>query len=169
MVKQRLVFLCWWLVFTLVSVAALMAYSLGLIDKVYQHDSTMICAAIAGIFAMMTLHCGYNSWRLGSRSFLTAQEQKDFERAEDSGWFSSQIVMGLGFAGTLIGFIMMLSAFAKVDVSNIKTVQDLLTYLSAGMSVAIYTTLVGLIASMLLQLQYFFFNHGIDRIKAKSE
>jgi biopolymer transport protein ExbB/TolQ len=70
-------------------------------------------------------------------------------------------------AGTVIGFIMMLSGFAKVDVTDTSTVQGLIKSLGVGMSTALYSTLTGLICSALLKIQYFNLTQSIFRAKKK--
>ena len=67
--------------------------------------------------------------------------------------------------GTVIGFIMMLSGFANLDISEIDTVQTLIKELGTGMSTALYTTLAGLICSLLLKIQYFNLNQAVDRVQ----
>ena len=67
--------------------------------------------------------------------------------------------------GTVAGFIFMLStAFATVDVSNVNSLQNVLTKMSAGMGTALYTTAAGLVASAFLKLQYFNFSSEVDRL-----
>ena len=67
--------------------------------------------------------------------------------------------------GTVSGFIMMLSGFYTVDVSQLHTIQELMKQLGAGMSTALYSTLVGLVCSALLKIQYFNLNQAVDRIR----
>ncbi len=81
------------------------------------------------------------------------------------GWFASDLCLTIGMIGTVSGFIMMLSGFYTVDVSKVQTIQELIKQLGAGMSTALYTTLVGLICSALLKIQYFNLNQAIDRIR----
>ena len=71
------------------------------------------------------------------------------------GWFTSDLCLTIGMMGTVIGFMMMLSGFATVDVSNTSSVQELIKSLGGGMSTALYSTLVGLICSALLKIQWF--------------
>jgi len=81
------------------------------------------------------------------------------------GWFASQMCLNLGMIGTVIGFIMMLVGFSHVDVSNVKSVQDLLASMSGGMSTALYTTLAGLVSMQILQLQYFNLSRALEQFK----
>ena len=56
--------------------------------------------------------------------------------------------------GTVKGFLLMLgTAFENIDVSNTETLQNALTQMALGMSTALYTTLIGLICSLILKIQ----------------
>ena len=81
------------------------------------------------------------------------------------GWFASDFCLSIGMIGTVIGFIMMLSGLAQVDVSDINTVQGLIKNLGSGMSTALYSTLTGLVCSSLLKVQYFNLNQAIDQAR----
>jgi len=67
--------------------------------------------------------------------------------------------------GTVIGFITMLAGFANVDLSDSQSAQDLIINLGSGMSTALYTTLSGLICSLLLKVQCFNMEKLLDRDK----
>jgi biopolymer transport protein ExbB/TolQ len=67
--------------------------------------------------------------------------------------------------GTVVGFISMMSGFSTLDVGDMTTVQDMIKSLGAGMSTALYTTLVGLICSSLLKIQYFNLSQAIDKAR----
>ena len=45
------------------------------------------------------------------------------------------------------------TAFVDIDVSNIDSMQKALTQMSIGMSAALYTTLMGLLSSLVIKLQ----------------
>tara|TARA_B100001027_G_C16039609_1_gene229295 strand:- start:138 stop:467 length:330 start_codon:yes stop_codon:yes gene_type:complete len=59
----------------------------------------------------------------------------------------------LGLVGTVIGFILMLQSVTLIENFDINLMQDLMKNMSAGMMVALYTTLTGLISAMILMLQ----------------
>ena len=48
----------------------------------------------------------------------------------------------------------------------VTTMQDLLQQMSAGMGVALYTTLTGVVASMVLGLQYLLLDRSADQLVA---
>lgn len=84
----------------------------------------------------------------------------------ESGWFVADLMLKLGLLGTVIGFIFMLSAVTGINQVDIRTLQQLMTNMSSGMQVALYTTLAGLTAGMLLGLQYQFLDRASDQLLA---
>ncbi len=70
------------------------------------------------------------------------------------GHFLSDVLLRLGLLGTIVGFIFMLLPIAEMQGIDAGMMQKLLTSMSGGMAVALYTTLAGLITSTLLKLQY---------------
>ena len=74
----------------------------------------------------------------------------------EAGWFTSEICLTLGLIGTVSGFILMLyGAFSEINISDTVSIQESLKKMSLGMSTALYTTLVGLLTSLVLKIQYF--------------
>ncbi len=70
------------------------------------------------------------------------------------GSFASDSLMKLGLLGTIIGFIMMLAPIAGLDASNQGALRSSMSLMSDGMAVAMYTTLSGLVGSILVKIQY---------------
>ena len=71
------------------------------------------------------------------------------------GAFASDALLKLGLLGTVIGFILMLAPIAGLDAADRASVKSSMGLMSDGMAVAMYTTLTGLIGSILLQTQYY--------------
>lgn len=82
------------------------------------------------------------------------------------GWFVADAMIKLGLLGTVIGFIFMLSSVTNLTTFDASIMQDVLTSMSSGMGVALYTTLTGLVCGMLLALQYHFLERGADDLVA---
>lgn len=80
------------------------------------------------------------------------------------GWFTASAMIKLGLLGTVIGFIMMLTSISGLDSLDIEQVQRLMQQMTQGMMVALNTTLVGLIGSMILGIQYLLLDHSADRL-----
>lgn len=92
--------------------------------------------------------------------------QEDFKlklyEFADNGFFVSDLLLKLGIIGTVIGFIIMLSSLSAIDEMNLSKMNNLLLSMSTGMKVALYTTLTGLIGSILLSIQYNFLESKIN-------
>ena len=70
------------------------------------------------------------------------------------GWFAADSVLKLGLLGTIIGFILMLAPISNLSGYDATSIQSALGEMSAGMAVALYTTLTGLVANLVLRLQF---------------
>lgn len=82
------------------------------------------------------------------------------------GAFAGDMMMKLGLLGTVIGFIMTLAPIAGLDMDNQGAVKSSLAQMSDGMAVAMYTTLSGLAAALLLRIQYGVVEHATARLFA---
>lgn len=85
---------------------------------------------------------------------------------QDFGWFLVNFVVKLGLLGTVIGFILMLRNVVLVDSVELSDIQVMLVRMTAGMSVALHTTLTGLVVSAILSVQYLWCDHGATRLVA---
>jgi hypothetical protein len=71
------------------------------------------------------------------------------------GSFASDTLMKLGLLGTIVGFILMLAPIAGLDAADHASVKSSMGLMSDGMAVAMYTTLTGLVGSILVKTQYY--------------
>jgi hypothetical protein len=71
------------------------------------------------------------------------------------GAFASDTLMKLGLLGTIIGFIIMLAPIAGLDAADRTLLKSSMGLMGDGMAVAMYTTLAGLVGSILLKIQYY--------------
>jgi len=148
---KRKMFLQWWLIFALIIAGSILAYITGLFVRVNEADFTKLSFLIYGLFLIFSVKCGFN----------TAKAREDH-----AGWFVSDILITMGMIGTVIGFIYMLStAFGSIDASQPQTMRIALTKMSMGMGTALYTTASGLVCSLLLKLQLFNLEQGIENKK----
>lgn len=98
-----------------------------------------------------------------SRDLLEVYAAK-LKGPQEIGWFAADIMLKLGLLGTIIGFILMLAAVANVTDFDVATMQKILQLMSAGMSTALYTTLAGLVCSMLASAQYYMLDRRADEM-----
>jgi MotA/TolQ/ExbB proton channel family len=80
------------------------------------------------------------------------------------GSFASDTLMKLGLLGTIIGFIIMLAPIAGLDVSDKSVLKSSMGLMSDGMAVAMYTTLAGLVGSILLKIQYYMLDNATAKV-----
>jgi flagellar motor component MotA len=95
----------------------------------------------------------FTSIWIGKKTYVL---ERDFvEHKEiDVGWFIAESCLALGMVGTVTGFLYMLgTAFENIDIEEARTLQNALSSMAKGMSTALYTTLTGLIASLIIKVQ----------------
>ncbi|MGJ5177159.1 MotA/TolQ/ExbB proton channel family protein [Bradyrhizobium oligotrophicum] len=80
------------------------------------------------------------------------------------GSFASDTLMKLGLLGTIIGFIIMLAPIAGLDVNDKLAMKSSMGLMSDGMAVAMYTTLAGLVGSILVRIQYYMLDAATGRV-----
>ena len=78
--------------------------------------------------------------------------------------FASDALMKLGLLGTIIGFILMLAPIAGLDAADRASVKSSMGLMSDGMAVAMYTTLTGLVGSVLVQTQYYMLDEATAKL-----
>jgi hypothetical protein len=159
---SMIAFVKWWFLFVLMVIGCFFAYSFEMHLKIWENDSTKLSCLILAIFSYMTIWCGSKTF------FLGMGKKKITANLEEVGWFVSDLLLTIGMIGTVVGFIMMLGGFATIDIANSKSIQELIGNLGLGMSTALYTTLIGLICSALLKLQYFNLSQAYRKLR-KSE
>jgi hypothetical protein len=80
------------------------------------------------------------------------------------GAFASDLSMKLGLFGTVVGFIMMLAPIGSLSTDDQAAIKSSVALMSDGMAVAMYTTLAGLVASILIRVQYQFVESATARV-----
>ena len=97
-------------------------------------------------------------------SNLTEALSERLKGAHELGWFVVDILLKLGLIGTIIGFVLMLGSVSNTSTFDVTTMQKILREMSSGMGTALFTTLAGLVGSMLLGLQYLLLDKGADEL-----
>ncbi len=91
---------------------------------------------------------------------------KRIKSPQQLGWLIADLMIKLGLLGTVIGFILMLQSVPTVEDLDISTIQTMLSRMSDGMRVALFTTLCGLIGGVLAGIQYHIADRGADELLA---
>ena len=145
-------------------------------------DPTGLTLVIMAVFLCSTLWCGQRSRELQRQRLLLAQPlqariderswaddyaaalQADAGTAADllleyshrphgTAWWVNGIQLKLGLLGKVIGFSMLALSIGKLHSFDPPQSQELLRSLTAGLGVALLTTMVGLVGNILLGLQ----------------
>ena len=80
------------------------------------------------------------------------------------GDFAADTLMKLGLLGTIIGFIIMLAPIASLDAADKVAMKSSMGLMSDGMAVAMYTTLAGLVGSILVRIKYYMLDAATQRV-----
>ena len=102
--------------------------------------------------------------RICEHSMLLEHLEHGIGRGHENGWFIADLMVRLGLLGTVIGFIFMLSSVSEVRGMDLPALQQLLTSMSSGMRIALYTTLTGLGAGILLGFQFRLLDSAADQL-----
>ncbi len=100
----------------------------------------------------------------GASSDLLEAYAARWRGEHEFGWFMIDLMLKIGFVGTLIGFIWMLSSVSKQSVIDAGSMQQILRDMSYGMSIALNTTLTSLVTATLLSAPYYLLNRGLDEL-----
>ena len=134
-------FLRWWLVFCLIVVGSVLAYLTGIVERVNAADFTKISFVIYGLFLYASIRCGAETKR---------------GREYRGGYFLSSLFIKLGLIGTLVGLIYVFTtSLGSIDVAQPQTMRCAISTMMKGMGTALYTTIIGLVCSLVLQLQLY--------------
>ena len=160
------------------------AWAQGLVAKVINADVTNMVILICAIFLIGLILAGYRLWKVSKQlnaaynynpkersraaDFLKKTKGKNatsraniaqalrlklFSRIVHIRYISNSLTV-LGLIGTVLGFIIALSGVDPDVASNPSAISPMVAQLIEGMSVALYTTLVGSILSVWLGLIY---------------
>ena len=136
----------WWLITCLSFLGMIVLFYYDIHLEVYQSDKTLLSFLLVFIFLFTTAWIGAKQFKFNKNPHHMIDT--------DVGWFISETCLTIGMIGTVTGFLLMLSTtFAGIDITDTKTIQDALVNMATGMSTALYTTLTGLIVSVIIKIQ----------------
>ena len=178
------------LMLSLVVFSAYLIVDLGILSLIVESDRSKISLIILSIYIFACVHWFYLSINLDKeissldntnsqtliRSFVDKASEEDSYNQKNNldllqdelsnrhalGYLAVDILLKLGLTGTVIGFILMLLPIGEITDFDPQILQKLLGTMSGGMAVALYTTLTGLVTSMLLKFQYFLLDSDLS-------
>jgi hypothetical protein len=160
------------------------AWLRGWVEVIFSSDSTQLVTVIAVVFAYGLISCGrkimltsseINQLKRPDRErsarverYLQSMQGRDGQsRAVSASALKLKLgarigsvrhiansLVFLGLIGTVIGFIIALSGIDPESAADVEAIGPMVSTLISGMSVALYTTLVGAIFNVWLMLNY---------------
>ena len=100
----------------------------------------------------------------GEQSDLLDAYASEVRKTNEFGWFYIDVLLKVGFLGTLVGFILMLGSISETAVVDATSMQKVLKQMSFGMSTALYTTLASLVAGILLAVPYHLLERSLNTL-----
>ncbi len=167
------------------------AYINGWVQMAMNADPTGIVMIIGFLFVWGLFICGYKLWNINQDlnhikngdpskcsdwreynllkkerketargSLIEALKIKLFSNIAFVKYLANSLVI-IGLIGTVVGFIIALSGVDPSIVSDVNAIGPMVSTLITGMSVALYTTLVGSVLNLWLTLNYHFLAKGM--------
>lgn len=136
MVKLNQRFVVYWVALMTQVIAALFMYQQGIFTMLFAADPTGISALIFVIHVVAFVWMGYATQQNHRESHVVS--------------YVSDVQLGLGMTGTLIGFVIMFST-VFVGITTEEDVANALGLIATGVGTALWTTLTGLISSLILK------------------
>ena len=171
---------------TVIIFAFYVLYDLNFLNLILVSDKSKISMVILTIYLVATMHWMYVARNLDSEmkgggkvsDFLIISESKtstgrqsllkiledELSNRHALGHMISDILLKLGLTGTVVGFILMLLPIGEMKDFDPEKIQPLLSSMSGGMAVALYTTLSGLVTSTVLKFQYFLLDSSLSKL-----
>ena len=159
-----------------------------LINLIVESDRSKISMIILAIYVLATVHWFYVALSLDREisSIIEPKEntligrfllntdknseknnllliEDELSNKHSVGYLAVDVLLKLGLTGTVIGFILMLLPIGEIKDFDPEILQKLLSTMSGGMAVALYTTLTGLVTSMILKFQYFVLDSSLSQ------
>jgi hypothetical protein len=135
----------WWIIVCFQILILSLGVFFGVWTHIWEVDVTRISFIIISIWLVATVclaRCHFTASPAAKQQFVPV------------GWFLAETCLALGMIGTVAGFlIMLISAFADINIGDTESMQAVLASMALGMGTALYTTLVGLVSSLFIKSQ----------------
>ena len=143
MMKNRWRFNLWLFLQSVLVICFYAAYTRGhdVIQLLYQYDITFISFGILSLYAIASLWIG---------THILFGMHRD---VCDWPIFISENLITIGMLGTLIGLMVAIGSLFGLDLTNAADAAIGIQKMATGVSIAMITTLVGIISSLLLKIQ----------------
>lgn len=148
------IFVKWFLVAAVTLTGLFFAEQKGALSLIIENDKSYLALAIMIIFAIATAFVGYLSYHADVAN--KTEKSKLLERSS-IGWFCAEHFFSFGLLGTIIGLC--IATAGGLDAA--KPVSEIVAGLKTGLNTAFYTTICGIVFSLLLQVQLLVLRSGL--------
>ena len=138
------------------STALFFAEQKGALSLIIANDKSYLAIAIMSLFVITTVFVGTLAYR------TDVAKEKDVPvliRQSNTGWFCAEHFFSLGLLGTIIGLVIATSGSLDAE----RPITEIVSGLKTGLNTAFYTTICGIVFSILLQIQLLLVDNGLNR------
>ena len=147
----------WFLLTAVTGTGLFFAETQGALSLIISNDKSYLSLAIMSLFVGMSVYCGYLAFHADTAKSL--DDRVKLLKKSEIGWFTAEHFFSFGLLGTIIGLV--LATGGSLDGS--KPVSEIVAGLKTGLNTAFYTTICGIVFSLLLQVQLLVLKIGLDR------
>jgi hypothetical protein len=147
----------WWITVLLTATGAFWAYHAGFIATIWHEDITLLTSVVAALFFYcLLMQCRAAALFSYNHSIPALRAGN---KLLDQTWFLSEIMMGIGLLGTVIGLIYMLQKTFGAGTVSADHIGSVIGLMWKGLGIALYTNVVGTGASIITKLSAFYIGY----------
>ena len=146
----------WFLLVAVTGTGLFFAEAKGAISLIIQNDRSYLALLIMLLFVVMTMRVGHLSFEA---DVAKDSQKDDLSKKAELGWFTAEHFFSFGLLGTIIGLV--LATGGSLECA--KPVSEIVAGLKTGLNTAFYTTICGIVFSILLQLQLLILQDGLRK------
>lgn len=135
----------WFLMMAAVCTTSIFAAYQGLFTAIVSNDVSYLSVLTMLVFVSISILLGEACLK------LDVGKSQNIHKKLEIGWFAADHCMTLGLLGTIVGFLYMMNK----SISDTQDIQTIINQLKIGAGTALWTTAVGIVCSLLLQIQLF--------------
>ena len=146
----------WFLLTAVTGTALFFAEAKGALSLIIENDKSYLGLLIMILFGIMTARVGQLCYHT---DVAKEDEKRELNKKATLGWFTAEHFFSFGLLGTIIGLV--LATGGSLDGDN--PVSEIVAGLKTGLNTAFYTTICGIVFSILLQLQLLVLQNGLKK------
>tara|TARA_Y100000310_G_C20556128_1_gene750600 strand:- start:380 stop:838 length:459 start_codon:yes stop_codon:yes gene_type:complete len=146
----------WFLLTAVTGTVLFFAEMKGALSLIIESDKSYLGLLIMILFSIMTLRVGQLAYHT---DVATDKQKTELSKKAQLGWFTAEHFFSFGLLGTIIGLV--LATGGSLDGSA--PVSEIVAGLKTGLNTAFFTTICGIVFSLLLQLQLLVLKDGLKK------